>query len=167
MVEHIQRTGDVDFQSGGDVLRFLFILRTEGVIQVLQQRHILRFRVIEVVPVDDANAAVDDGLFHRGKPVLAADDQLAQRQNEVGFQAQRVIIVAVIQIQVHRIDVAGRTVVALAGGRQLNDLTVQTLHQRRIFALRVTDDDVILGADEKRIGDLALCRKRLAAAGSA
>ncbi len=43
MVEHIQRTGDVDFQSGGDVLRFLFILRTEGIIQVLQQRHILRF----------------------------------------------------------------------------------------------------------------------------
>ena len=46
MVEHIQRAGDVDFQSSGDVLRFLFILRTEGVIQVLQQRHILRFRVI-------------------------------------------------------------------------------------------------------------------------
>ena len=167
MVEHIQRAGDVDFQSGGDVLRFLFILRTEGVIQVLQQRHILRLRVVEIIPVDDAHTAVDDGLFHRGKPVLAADDQLTQRQNEVGFQAQRVIIVAVIQIQVHRIDIAGRTVVALAGGRQLNDLTVQTLHQRRIFALRVTDDDVILGADEKRIGDLTFCRKRLAAAGSA
>ena len=165
MVEHIQRTGDIDFKGGGDVLRFFFILRTEGVIQVLQQRHILRFRVIEVVPVDDA--AVDDGLFHRGKPVLAADDQLTQRQNEVGFQAQRVIIVAVIQIQVHRIDVAGRTVVALAGGRQLNDLTVQALHQRCIFALRVTDDDVILGADEERIGDLTFCRKRLTAAGSA
>ena len=88
-------------------------------------------------------------------------------QNEVGFQVQRVIIVAVIQIQVHRIDVAGRTVVALADGRQLDDLTVQPLHQRCIFALRVTDDDVILGADEKRIGDLTFCRKRLAAAGSA
>ena len=124
MVEHIQRTGDVDFQCSGNVLRFLFILRTEGVIQVLQQRHILRLRVVEVIPVDDAHATVDDGLFHRGKPVLAADDQLAQRQNEVGFQAQRVIIVAVIQIQVHRIDIAGRTVVSLAGGRQLNDLTV-------------------------------------------
>ena len=36
MVEHIQRTGDVDFQSGGDVLRFLFILRTEGIIQKLK-----------------------------------------------------------------------------------------------------------------------------------
>ena len=34
------------------------------------------------------------------------------------------------------------------------------------FALRVTDDDVILGADEKRIGDLTFCRKRLTAAGS-
>ena len=74
MVEHIQRAGDVDFQSSGDVLRFLFILRTEGVIQVRQQRHILRFRVIEVVSVDDAHTAVDDGFFHRGKPVLAADD---------------------------------------------------------------------------------------------
>ena len=48
--------------------------------------------LLEVVPVDDAHAAVDDGLFHRGKPIFAADDQLAQRQNEVGFQAQRVIL---------------------------------------------------------------------------
>ena len=30
MVEHIQRAGDVDFQSSGDVLRFLFILRKIG-----------------------------------------------------------------------------------------------------------------------------------------
>ena len=167
VVEHIQRTGDIDFKGGGNVLRFLFVLCAEGVIQVLQHRHILRFRVVEIVPVDDAHTTVNDGFLHRRKPVLTAHDQLAQRQDKVGFQAQRVIIIAVIQIQVHRIDIAGRTVVALAGGRQLNDLTVQTLHQRCIFALRVTDDDVILGADEKRIGDLTFCRKRLAAAGSA
>lgn len=67
MIKHIQRTGDIDFQSGGAVLRFLFILRTDGVIQVIQQRHILRLRVIEVFPVDDANTTINDGFFHRGQ----------------------------------------------------------------------------------------------------
>ena len=43
-------------------------------------------------------------------------EQFAQRQDKVGFQRQRVIVITVIQIQVHRVDVARQTVIALAGG---------------------------------------------------
>ena len=116
VVEHIEGAGNIDFKCGGDVLRFLFILGAEGIIQVLQNRHILRFGVVEVVPVDDTHTAVNDGFFYRSKPVLAANDQLTQRQDKVGFQRQRVIVITVIQIQVHRVDVARQTVIALAGG---------------------------------------------------
>ena len=87
MVEHVERAGNVDFQSRGDVLCLLFLLPPQLVIQVLQNRHILRLRVAEIIPVHHAHTAVDDGLFHRHEAVLAADNQLAEGEDEVGFQA--------------------------------------------------------------------------------
>ena len=98
VIEHIEGAGNVDFQSRGDVLRLLFLLPPQLVIQVLQNRHILRHRVAEIIPVHHAHTAVDDGLFHRHEAVLTADDQLAEGEDEVGFQAQRVLIVAVIEV---------------------------------------------------------------------
>ena len=158
VVEHVERAGNVDFQSRGDVLRLLFLLPPQLVIQVLQNRHILRHRVAEIIPVHHAHTAVDDGLFHRHEAVLAAHDQLAEGEDEVGFQAQRVFIVAVIEIQVHGIDVVR------ACGGNFNDLPVQTLHQRSVLGFGVADDNVVV-SNEEHVGDLPLRRKALAAAG--
>ena len=46
MVEHTQRTIDVDFQSRGDTLRLPFLLLPQAVVQITKRRHILRLRVI-------------------------------------------------------------------------------------------------------------------------
>ena len=52
-----------------------------------------------------------------------------------------------------------------ACGGDFNDLSVQTLHQRSVLGFGVADDDVVVG-DEEHVGDLPLCGKALAAAGS-
>ena len=158
VVEHVERAGDIDFQRRGDILRFLFVLPPEFVIQVLQNRHLLRAWVAQVFPVNRAHTAVDDGLFHRHEAVLAAHDQLAQGEDEVGFQAQRVFVVAVIQVQIHGVQVVG------GGGRDLHHLPVQVLHQRPVLRLRVADDDIVI-RDEEHVGDLPLGGEGLAASG--
>ena len=98
MIEHIQGAGDVDFQRRGNVLRFLLVLGAEQVIQILQDRHILRARVVQVIVVDQPDAAVDDGFLYRLQALFAAHDQLTQRQNEVRFEGQRAFIVRIIQV---------------------------------------------------------------------
>ena len=50
----------------------------EGVVEVLQERHLLRHRVLEIVLVDLVHAAVDDGLLHGLQAFLAAHHQLAE-----------------------------------------------------------------------------------------
>ena len=42
MVEHIQGAGHVDFQRSGQRLRFLFLLLSQGVVQILQNGDVLR-----------------------------------------------------------------------------------------------------------------------------
>ena len=86
MVEHIQRAVNVDFQSCCDVLCLLFLLRQQRIVQILQDRHVFRHRVSQIIPINHADTAVDDGLFHRLQALLAAYDQLAQGEDEVGFQ---------------------------------------------------------------------------------
>ncbi len=157
VVEHVEGAGDVDFQRRGDVLRLFLILHPQQVVQVLQNGHILRARIVEVVLIHQPHTAVNDGFLHRLQPVLAAHDQLAQRQDKVGFQGQRAFIVRIVQVQVHRVDVVG------GGGRNLDDLPVQALHQRRVLGLRVADDDIIRSQQEA-VGDLALGAERFAAA---
>ena len=48
MVEHIEGAGHIDFQRRGDVLCFLFLLRPQQVVKILQNGHILRAGVIEI-----------------------------------------------------------------------------------------------------------------------
>ena len=52
-----------------------------------------------------------------------------------------------------------------ACGGDFNDLSVQALHQRSVFGFGVTDDNVIV-SNEEHVGNLPLCGKALAAAGS-
>ena len=93
MVKYVQGTSDVDFQRRRYILRFLFFLCAEGVIQVLQNRHVFSFRFIEIIPVYLVYAAVNDGFLHRGKPLFAANDQFAKGENEVRFQRKRAFLV--------------------------------------------------------------------------
>ena len=62
--DSVEGAGDVDFQRRGDVLRFFFVLRPQQVVQGLQNRHILRARVIEVVLIDQPHTAVNDSFLH-------------------------------------------------------------------------------------------------------
>ena len=78
MIEHIQRTRDVDFQRRGDVLGLLLVLSAQQVVQILQNRHILRPGVVEIILVDQPHTAVDDGFLHRLQTFLTAHNQLAQ-----------------------------------------------------------------------------------------
>ena len=123
MVEHIQRAFDVDFQCGSHMMGFFFILLQQGIVQVFQQRHIFRRRVSEILTVDEVYAAVDDCFFYRQQAFFATHHQLTQRKNKVRFQGKRIIFLAVIAVDVQRVDILGtcRT--------DADDLPMQTLHK--------------------------------------
>ena len=160
MVEHPQRTIDVDFQCRGDTLRLPLFLLPQTVVQITKRRHILRLRVIQILLIDQRQAAVNDRLFFRLHAIPCAHNQFAQGKNKVRFHAQRVIIVGIVEVNVHRVDVV------LTGGRNMDNLTAQRFHQRIILALRVCHDNIVRCGKE-HVGDLTLCTERLTAAGCA
>ena len=65
------------------MMGFFFFLFQKSVIQILQKRHVLRDGILEVLLVDLMDTAVDDRLFNRLQALLAADNQFAERQDEV------------------------------------------------------------------------------------
>ena len=105
MVEHPQRTIDVDFQCRGDTLRLPFLLLPQAVVQISKRRHILRLRVIQILLIDQRQASVNDRFFFRLHAIPCAHDKFAQGKDEIRFHAKRVIIVRIVQVNVHRIDV--------------------------------------------------------------
>ena len=137
MVEYVQGTIDIDLQGCGDALCLRLRLLPEDVIQISQDRHILRSWILEVPLIHNREASVDDRLFFRFDAAAASHDQLAQRQDEVRLEPQRVIVIGVIQIDIHRIDIV------LAGRGNMNHLSAQRQHQCIILGLRIADDDVI------------------------
>ena len=78
VIEHIQGAIDVDFQRRSDILRLRLRLFQKQLIQVAQDRHIFRAWVLQIIPVHKPRAAVNDGPLNRGKPFLAADNQVTQ-----------------------------------------------------------------------------------------
>ena len=105
MVEHPQRTIDIDFQCRGDALRLPFFLLPQAVVQITENRHIFRFRVIQIFLIDQRQASVNDGFFFRLHAVPCTHDKFTQGKDEVRLHAQRVIIVRIVQVNVHRVDV--------------------------------------------------------------
>ena len=93
MVEHVKGTRHIDFKGSCQPYRLALRLGTEQVIQGLEGRHFACFRVLQVFPVHLAYTAVNDGPLHRLQAILAANDQLHQRQDKVGFQRHRVFLV--------------------------------------------------------------------------
>ena len=156
MVEDPQRTIDVDFQCRGDTLRLPLFLLPQAVVQITERGHIFRLRVVQIFLVDQRQAAVNDRLFFRLHAIPCAHDKFAQGKNKVRFHAQRIIIVRIVEVNVHRVDVV------LAGGRDMDNLTAQCFHQRIILAFRVCNDNIVR-CGEEHIGDLTLCTERLTA----
>ena len=158
VVEYLQRTIDVDFQRCGNPLCLRFLLAAQAGIQITKHRHILRHRVFKVFLVHQRQAAVNDRFFLRFNPIARSHNQLAQRQDEVRLHTQRVIIIRIVHIDVHRIDIV------VAGGRNMDNLSAQRMNQREIFPFRVSDDNIVLRY-EKRIGYFPLCREGFAGTG--
>ena len=86
MVEHIEGAGYIDFKSRCNVLSFFFFLLPQQVIKVLQNRHILRARVIEIGLIDQAHTTVNNGFLHRLQALLTAHDQLTQAEDKVRLE---------------------------------------------------------------------------------
>jgi len=150
VIEQIQGAFHIDFQCGGNVVGFLLVLLKQGVVQVLKDGHILRAGVRKIFAVDQMHTAVNDGFLHRQQPFFAAHHQFTQRKNKVSFQGKRIIFLRIVGVNVHGVDELG------AVGADFDDLTLQTIHQRRVFAFGVVDDNIIV-RHQKRIGNFTLC----------
>ena len=105
--------------------------------EVGQDRHIFRAGVCQIGPVDHPHGPVNDRLFNGFQPVFAAHDQFTERQHKVGFQGQRVIVLGIVQVDVQWVHIVP------AGGRQPDHLSVEPLHQRIVFGLRVGDKNIV------------------------
>ena len=158
VVEEVQGSLDVDLKGSRHMVGFLFLLLKQCLIKILQKRHVLRPRIVEIALVNVMDTSVDDCLFHRLQAFLSADDQLAQRQDEIGLEGDGVVLLGVVRVDVHRIDIL-RT-----GRGNVNDLPVETLDQRRVLGLRIADDDIVI-CHQESVGDLALGRERFTGTG--
>ena len=65
VVEHIERTGNVDFKCGCDIVGFLFVLLQKLIVQVLKDRHFLRLGVCQIVTIDKSHTTVDNRFLYR------------------------------------------------------------------------------------------------------
>ena len=113
-----------------------------------------------LIIVDHMNTAVNDRLFYRLQTLFAAHHQLTQRKNKVRLQRQRIVLLTVIAVDVHGVDILS------AGRADVDNLSMQTLHQRSVFCFRVADDNIIV-RHQKSVGNLTLCAEGLARAGGA
>ena len=137
VIEYIEGPRHINLQRRGDAVGFPFLLVQQALVQVAQDGDIFGLWVVQVGLVNDAYTAVNHRFFHGFKPVSIAHDQLTQGEDEVRFQRQGVIIVGVVQVNIHGIDIIR------AGGSNTDHLTVQSLDQGKIFAFRVTDENII------------------------
>ena len=159
VVEHVQTAGDIDFQRRGDEVGLLFLLFQQKLVQVLQDGHILRAGVLQVLPVHQPHTAVNDRFLYGLEAVLAPYHDVAEGQEEVHFQRKRRFVVGVVQVEVHGIHILP------AGGRDFDDLTAQPLDQGIILRLRVCNQNVIV-RDKEHVEHFPLRGEGFAAPGS-
>ena len=154
VVESVQISVDIQLQAGCQTLSLRFGLLLDFPVQILQDRHILRLGISDIGTVDCPDSPVNQGLFHGRKTLPAAGGHLAEGQDEVGLQRQRVIILGVVQVDIHRIQVECLAASAAGGGKP-DYLSTQTIYQGEILRFRVTDQDIVLG-DQEHIQNLPL-----------
>ena len=105
VVKDIEGAADVDFQGRCNEPGFLFRLLQKDSVQVSQNRDILRPGLIEVGLIHHAHTAVGDSFFNGLEALSAADDELAQGKDKVGFQGQRAFVLKLVEVDVHGVDV--------------------------------------------------------------
>ena len=125
--------------------------------EVLQGGRVIPVIALQVLPVHACGAAVDEGFLLCAQ-VLAANQLLAQGQHKFGFQDDGVCAVAVIPVHVHGVDVVR------GGGGNMDDLAAHRLDQRRILALGINQDYIVV-AGKYLIDDFSLGGEALAGAG--
>ena len=86
VIEHIEGTGNVDFQRGSNRMGFLFVLLHQGKVQVFQERNVLRDGILNIGLVHLTNGTVDHGLLDGLESFTTTDDQLKQGQDEVALE---------------------------------------------------------------------------------
>ena len=163
VVKEVEGPGTVQLQGGRHPPGLRLGLFQQLIVEVLENGHTLRGRVRQIGPVDGPHTAVYHRLFHRGQPAPPAHDQLAQGENEIAFEGQRVLVVGVVGVNVHGVDERARR----GGGRQPHHLSAQPVHQGVIFPLRVCYDNVVVREGEEHVDDLTLGGEALAAPRSA
>ena len=131
VVKHIQRAGHIQVERLRYPVRFRQVLVEQGLVEVRQNRHILRAGIRQIGAVDGFHGTVYHGAFNRFQTCFAAHDQLTERQHKIRLQGQRAVIFGIIQVDVQRIHIV------LAGGRKFDDLPMQPLDQRIILGLWV------------------------------
>ena len=92
-IEQVERAGAVELQGRRHTLCLRLRLPEQFFIEVLEQG---RFAVPDPqgqLPVDQPHTAVNDRLFDGLQALLAAHDQLAQGQQEVGLHGQGAVLV--------------------------------------------------------------------------
>ena len=139
VVEEIERSRHIQVKRLCHAVGFRQMLRRQRGVEVREDRHILRARVCKVGLIDTLHSTVDHGALDGFQPGLAAHNQLTEGQHKIGFECQRVFVLGIVQVDVQRIQVIA------AGGRELDNLPMQQLYQRRILALRVTYQHMIVG----------------------
>ena len=153
--KNIQTAHREQLQCQRDPVRLRVDLLHQIIVKIFQRRR-LALIVFQILPVDVAHAAVDDGLLLR-LDLVRAHELLIQRHDKLGLHHQRLLAIAIPLGQIQRIDVAA---IWIRGGDG-DDLAAQCPHQLAIFTFRVHDDNVMVGGERQR-GNLLLCRHRLA-----
>ena len=106
---------------------FFLVLLEQGVVQILKNGHILRAGVRKIFAVNQMHTAVNDGFLHRQQTFLASHHQFTEGKDKVSFQGKWVVLLGIVGVNVHRVDKLGTV------GRNFDDLTLQTVHQRRVI----------------------------------
>ena len=158
MVKDVQRAGNIKLQCRRNAGSFRLRLFQQFVVEVAQNRHFCRGGVCKERSVHIPNGAVNDGLFHGLQALFAADNKLAEGKDKVGFQGKRVVVLGVVEVNIHRVHILGLAVHAFSGRRQTYHLPAQTLHKGKIFCFRVADNNIVVG-NEKGVCHFPFCRK--------
>ena len=105
MVEDLVRAGNIDFQYGCQITGTRLINLQETCIEIFQNGQIRWFGVLQVGLIDQLNTAVKHRFFFRLEPTFPASSQLHEGKDEVHLERDRIFFLAVVQVEVERIDV--------------------------------------------------------------
>ena len=157
VAEDVQGAGGEQLQRQRNLLRLKLRLHQQLFPESGKGRHNAGFRCLLV---DLRSAAVNDGFVLRPDAVLV--DLFHQRHDKLRLLHNRVVL-AVALHHIHGVEPV------LAACRHMDDradVLAHSLHQRGKLALRVADQNIVVGVEHEE-GDQLLGIERLAGAGDA